>query len=76
VATLDIGDSIHVRDLVLPEGVTLRTDGDLSVVSVVAPKAIEEETTEGVEVAEGDEAKAAGEEAEDGAKKAGEKDDD
>jgi len=43
VSMLEIGMSIHVRDLTLPAGVELRTDEDLSVVSVVAPKAIEEE---------------------------------
>jgi large subunit ribosomal protein L25 len=63
VSALEIGDSIHVRDLPLPEGVELRTDGDLSVVSCVAPKAIEEEVpAEGAEVAAVD-----GEEAEGGA---------
>jgi large subunit ribosomal protein L25 len=37
VGELDIGDSLHVRDLVLPVGVTLVSAADLSVVSVVAP---------------------------------------
>ena len=37
VSPLDVGDSLHVRDLVLPEGVELRSDGDLSVISVVLP---------------------------------------
>lgn len=45
VSGLDIGDSIHVGDLVLPEGVELHTQSDLSVVSVVAPR-IEEPTAE------------------------------
>ena len=61
VTALDVGDSIHVRDMALPEGVELLTDGDLSVVSVVAPVAAEEEVAE-----EGEEetAEAAGEAAE------------
>jgi large subunit ribosomal protein L25 len=42
VSNLNVGDSLHVRDLVLPEGVTLLTDANLSVISVVAPKAEEE----------------------------------
>ena len=42
VSDLGIGDSLHVRDLRLPEGVTLRDDLDLSVVSVVAPRKEEE----------------------------------
>ncbi len=44
VSALDVGDSIHVRDLALPEGVELRSDPDLSVASVVAAKVAEEET--------------------------------
>jgi len=65
VSALEIGDSIHIRDLVLPAGVELRSDPDLSVVSVVAPKAIEDELPEAEEAAaaapEGEEASAADE---------------
>jgi len=43
VSDLDIGDSVHVRDIPLPEGVTLLSDSDLSVVSLAAPTAEEEE---------------------------------
>lgn len=55
VSELEIGHSLHVRDLALPEDVVLRSDPDLSVASVVAPK-IEEEAVpaaavEGAEVA-------------------------
>jgi len=67
VTALEIGDSIHVRELPLPDGVELRTDGDLSIVSVVAPKEIEEEVPaedaelegEAGEAAEGEDAPAA-----------------
>lgn len=38
VSALGIGDSIHVRDIVLPAGVTVLTDADASVVVVAAPK--------------------------------------
>jgi len=80
VTALEIGDSIHVRELPLPEGVELRTDGDLAVVSVVAPKAIEEELPteeaelegEAGEAAEADEGGATAAEAD----SAGEKSDD
>ncbi len=41
VSGLDIGDSLHVGDLDLPPGVTLRTDPSISIVSVVAPAAEE-----------------------------------
>jgi large subunit ribosomal protein L25 len=43
VSGLDIGMSLHIRDLELPAGVKLLSDGDLSVASVLAPKAAEEE---------------------------------
>ena len=65
VSGLDIGQSIHVRDLPLPEGVTLATDADLPVVSVVAPAVAEEEVTEEPEegeLPEGEEAPAEGDE--------------
>ena len=54
VSGLHIGDSLHVRDLTLPEGVELREDPDLSVVSVVAPKKEEEPVVEAVEGVEGE----------------------
>jgi large subunit ribosomal protein L25 len=38
VTTLNVGDSIHVRDLKLPAGVKVLTDADASVVVVAAPK--------------------------------------
>jgi large subunit ribosomal protein L25 len=41
VSSLEIGMSLHVRDLTLPEGVKLVSDADLSVVSVVVPAAEE-----------------------------------
>jgi len=42
VSELDLGMSLHVRDLILPPGVKLLTDPDRSVVSGVAPTAVEE----------------------------------
>lgn len=41
VSALDVGESIHVRDLAVPAGVTVLSDADLSVVSVVLPAAEE-----------------------------------
>jgi large subunit ribosomal protein L25 len=58
VSELEIGMSIHIRDLPLPEDVKLLSDRDLSVVSVATPKAIEEE----VPVEEEAEAEVEGEE--------------
>ena len=70
VSALDVGDTVHVSDIALPEGVELHPPADLSVVSVVAPVAEEEavaaEAIEG-EAAEGAEAAAAGQDAGDGA---------
>ena len=79
VSALEIGDSLHVRDIALPEGVTLRSDPDLPVVSIVPPSVSEEPTPteevvegEGVVPAEG-EAAAEGEAGTDKAKGDGEK---
>ena len=64
VSLLEVGQSIHVRDLGLPDGVTLISDADLSIVSVVAPAAAEEEAPTDEE---SEEAAAAAEGAEPGA---------
>ena len=61
VSALEIGDSIHVRDLELPEGASVRTDGHLAVASVIAPAVVEEPVAE--EPEEGEEVAAEGEEA-------------
>lgn len=50
VSNLNIGDSIHVRDLPLPEGVTTRVQPDLTAFSVVAPT-VEAEPTATTEAA-------------------------
>jgi large subunit ribosomal protein L25 len=42
VSALNIGDSIHVRDIPLPEGVRAKTQPDLTVFSVMAPTVEEE----------------------------------
>ena len=46
VSALGVGDSIHVRDLALPEGARILSDPDLAVASVVLPKAEEEKPVE------------------------------
>jgi large subunit ribosomal protein L25 len=50
VTNLSIGESLHVRDIQLPSGVEAITDGDLTVVSVVASR-VGEEVAETAEVA-------------------------
>lgn len=52
VSALNIGDSIHVRDVGLPEGVKATTQADLTVFSVLAP-AVEEEPVAAEVAAEG-----------------------
>jgi large subunit ribosomal protein L25 len=42
VSQLNIGDSIHVRDIQLPSGVTAKVPADLTAFSVLAP-VVEEE---------------------------------
>jgi large subunit ribosomal protein L25 len=48
VSNLNIGESLHVRDIQLPAGVEAITDDDLTVVSVVASR-VGEEVTEPTE---------------------------
>ena len=70
VSALDVGESIHVRDLQIPEGVTVLSDEDLSVVSVVLPAA-EEAPAAAEAPAEGEAAAAAAAPAEGGEEKKG-----
>ena len=77
IADLEVGDSIHVKDIDVPN-VTVVTDEELAVVSVVTPKIVEEvvleeELEEGVEGEEGEGEGVEGEEgeAEEGDKKDG-----
>ena len=57
VSHLAMGHSLHVRDLVLPEGLEVLTDEDTTICAVIAPRAVVEEKAEG----EVDAAAAAGE---------------
>lgn len=63
VSELQIGQSLHVSELHLPEGAELRTDSALAVALVAAPKVEEEAEAEG-EAPEGEEAPAETAEAE------------
>lgn len=51
ITELTIGASLHVRDLVLPEGVEVVADPDDPVVTCAAPRIVEEEAEIGEEVA-------------------------
>jgi large subunit ribosomal protein L25 len=78
VSALDIGDSIHVAELTMPEGVAAASESDLTLVTVVPPS-IEEAPTPAeaapvaAEGAEAAPAAAAPEEAKKEEKKEGEK---
>ncbi len=53
VSGLDIGDSIHIRDIEIPEGITTIQEDHLTIAVVVAPSVIaEEEEVEEIEEAE------------------------
>jgi len=43
VSELEVGQSLHVRDIIVFEGVEILNDPDVSIVSVVAPAVVEEE---------------------------------
>jgi len=64
VSAIEIGHSIHVRDLAIPEGVEILNDPDVSIMSVVAPTV---EEVEEAPVEEGEEGAAAPEASEEGA---------
>jgi len=51
VSALDIGDSIHVRDIQLPSGVTAKVQPDLTAFSVLAPVVEEEPAVAAAEAA-------------------------
>jgi large subunit ribosomal protein L25 len=55
VSALDIGDSIHVREIQLPSGVTTRIQLELTAFSVLAPTVEEEPVAAVAEVAAGPE---------------------
>lgn len=67
ISELELGDTLHVSDLVLPKNVEMKTHSELAVVSVVAPR-VEEEVAPVVEGVEGEEGEAGveGEEAAEG----------
>jgi large subunit ribosomal protein L25 len=54
ISGLDIGDSIHIRDIELPEGITSVEEGSLTVAIMAAPtvEVEKEEEEEGIEIKE------------------------
>jgi large subunit ribosomal protein L25 len=62
ISPLDINQSLHVKDLTIPEGITILDNEELGVVSVILPKRAalaEAEEEVGEEAAEGEAAEAA-----------------
>jgi len=55
VAALDMGDAVHVKDLVLPAGMTTAEDADTTVAVVTAPHVVAEKVEEVAEGVEGEE---------------------
>jgi large subunit ribosomal protein L25 len=51
VSGLEIGDSVHIRDIALPEGIACVEDGDLTV-AVVSPPSGGMEAVSGEEIEE------------------------
>ncbi len=49
ISALEVGDSIHVRDITVPEGVEIEVDGDRTICSVIPPVVTAEEVAEVVE---------------------------
>ena len=58
VSALEVGMSIHVHEMTLPEGVDVKSDDQLAVATVVLPKQRDEDEA-AAEAAEGEEAAAA-----------------
>lgn len=66
ITDLDVGESVHVEDLPLAEGIEIPHEANFTLLTILAAKAEEEEVEEeeGEELAEGDEVPAEEEEAE------------
>src|SRR6476619_3065969 len=54
VTNMMIGDSLHVSDLKVPEGVEIQDDPETSVAVLAAPRAVIEETAPAAEAVEGE----------------------
>ncbi len=53
ISGMELGDSLHVRDLAVPEGVEFHTDDSLTVATVLVPRGLKED--DGESEAEGEE---------------------
>ena len=67
ISSLELGDSLHVRDLAVPAAAELVTDSELTVATVLVPRGLQDDEVEAGDSEEGD-----GEEAEASAEGGGE----
>ncbi len=68
VSGMELGDSLHIRDLAVPDGVEFHTDESLTVATVLVPRGLkEDEQKSGAEAEEGADAADAVSESDDGA---------
>lgn len=67
VSEMQVGDSVHVSDLVVGEGVEILTDGGLTVATLVAPKTTAEDAAADEALLEAEEAEEAAEAADEDA---------
>jgi large subunit ribosomal protein L25 len=51
VSHMDLGGSLHVRDITLPEGIATSEEGELAIAVMAAPRAEKEKPAEGAEEA-------------------------
>lgn len=61
VSGMELGDSLHIEDLIFPAGVEVATDENLTVATVLIPRGLKESEGAGEETGEGAEAAAEGE---------------
>jgi large subunit ribosomal protein L25 len=66
VSGMELGDSLHIRDLIVPAGVEFHTDDSLTVATVLVPRGLkEDEEQPEAEGEEGADAEAEGDDATD-----------
>lgn len=60
VTSMELGDSLHVRDLVVPERIEIQDDDDLTIATVLVPRGLKEDEEGAAEGEEGAEEAAEG----------------
>lgn len=52
VTAMELGDSLHVRDLAIPDGIEFQDDEDLTIATVLVPRGLKEDEEEGAAAGE------------------------